>query len=561
MGIASVASAQRRPLLIAKNASIGAVDAYEDKSFLQDCFVDPGWLGDLRDCSNRRSVVLGRTGAGKSALFVQLGRLEDNVIEIDPSEFAFRFLENSTILQFFQAAGVNLDLFYRLLWRHVLVVELLRKRFRLAHPNDSLGLLDQINQWVKFNPGRRAALDYLRKWGEKFWETTEVRTRELTKKFEDELKTGLGINSELVALGASGVARLEQQQREEIVTRGNDVVSAIQMRELRDVISLLGEKVFNDDRVKYFVVVDKLDENWAKDETRYRLIRSLIEEIKSFRELKNVKILAAIRQDLLLEVIDQTRDAGFQEEKYEDYYLHLRWSLSDLERVVQERVAAMFRRQYSGAAVRFDEVFPTIKRGRPNPLTYILQRTLMRPRDAIAFVNECLKLAENRERVSWRAIRAAEASYSDRRLKALSDEWVGHYPSVGVLLELLRGMPSRFHRSDFRQEVLDGAIVKCAELKGEDPCIRIAKELLEPETKATPKHFLEEAIRALYKVGIVGVKFGKNEPVSWSFTHEGEINRADTRRAVAFHVHKMCWRGLTTRVLQEDMEMLEEDDD
>ncbi|WBX91982.1 P-loop ATPase, Sll1717 family [Pseudoxanthomonas mexicana] len=557
-----MANGDKRPILISKNASIGAVDAYEDTEYREECFVDPGWLGEARDSQSRRSVVLGRTGAGKSALLLALGRAEENVIEVDPSEFAFRYIENSNVIQFFQAAGVNLDLFYRLLWRHVLVVELLKKRFRLTHPNDSLGFLDQVNQWVRFNPARKAAMDYLRRWGEKFWETTEVRARELTTKFEDELKAGLKVGGELLALGADGASRLGVQEREEIVARGNEVVSGIQMRELRDVIGVLGEKVFNDERSKYFVVVDKLDENWAKEQTRYRLIRALVEEIRSFRELKNVKILAAIRQDLLLEVFDHTREAGFQEEKYHDYFFNLRWSSQDLEQLVQRRIGELYRRKYRAEAVRFEDIFPTVKRGRPEPLRYILQRTLMRPRDAIAFVNECLRLAENRERVSWKVIRAAEGSYSDRRVKAVCDEWRAHYPSVDVVVELLRGLSSRFGRSDIPQDRLEAAIVRCATIKDDDPCVVIAKEMLDPASKMTSKAFLDEALRILYKIGFLGARFAKNEPISWAFSHEDELGKGDTRRTISFHVHKMCWRGLGTRVLEDEDELrgLEEDD-
>ena len=556
-----MANSDKRPILISKNASIGAVDAYEDEEYRSECFVDAGWLGDARDCSSRRSIVLGRTGSGKSALLLELARVEGNVIEIDPSEFAFRYIENSTVIQFFQAAGVNLDLFYRLLWRHVLVVELLRKRFRLTHPNDSLGFVDQINQWVKFNPGRKAAMDYLRKWGEKFWETTEVRARELTTKFEEELKAGMKIGNELLSMGAEGASRLEKQQREDIVTRGNEVVSAIQMRELRDVISLLGEKVFNDDRTKYYVVIDKLDENWAKDQTRYRLVRALIEEIKSFRELKNVKVLAAIRQDLLLEVIDETREAGFQEEKYQDYYFSLRWSVPDLTRLIELRIAELYRRKYSATAVKFEDIFPTVKRGRPDPMRYILQRTLMRPRDAIAFVNECLRLAEDRERVSWKVIRAAEGSYSDRRIKAVCDEWRAHYPSIDAIVDVLRETPSKFGRSDIQTDRLEAAIVRCAQLKAIDPCVAIAKDMLDPAAKVSSKIFLDEALRILYKVGLLGVKFAKTEPVSWSFSHEDELGKGETRRAISFHTHKMGWRGLGTRVLQDDEDLKDVEDE
>lgn len=557
----SVANPHRQLPLIPKNASIGAVDAYADRDFLVGCFVDAGWLREASDCGSRRSIVLGRTGAGKSALLLELARIEENVIQIDPSEFAFRYIENSSIIQFFQAAGTNLDLFYRLLWRHVLVVELLRKRYKLEHQNDAYGLLDQINQWVKFSPGKKAALDYLRKWGEKFWETTEVRARELTTRFENELRAGVHVDSQLVDLGAGGASKLLEQQKEEVIHRGNQVVSAIQIRELRDIISLLGEKVFTDSRARYYVVVDKLDDNWAQDETRYRLIKALIEEIRSFRELKNVKILAAIRQDLLLEVIDQTRSAGFQEEKYQDYYLGLRWDQSDLERFVDKRIIELYRRQNVALDSGCKDILPTVKRGRPDPLQYVIQRTLMRPRDVIAFVNECLKLGAGRERVSWKVIRSAEGSYSDRRMKAIQDEWRTHYPSIDYLLEMLRGIPSKFNRSDVHAEKIDGVIVDCTQVKGNDPCVRIARNLVNPESKASNKIFLDEALRILYKVGAIGVRFAKNEPVSWSFLHEDELTSGATRRAIEIQVHKMLWRALGTRILDDEIFPVDEDEE
>lgn len=556
-----MSSIERRPIVIGKNVSIGAVDAYEDYEFRRECFVDPGWVDEARDCASRKSIVLGRTGAGKSALLLEVAELEDNVIEIDPSEFAFRFIENSTVIQFFQAAGVNLDLFYRLLWRHVLVVELLKKRFRLTHPNDSLGFIDQLNQWIKFNPSRKAAIDYLRKWGERFWETTEVRARELTRKFENELTSSLKVGPEVLSLGAGGVSRLGREERQEIISRGNEVVNSIQVRELKDVVSLIGEKVFNDDRAKYFVVIDKLDENWAKVQTRHRLIRALIEEVRALRALRNVKILAAIRQDLLLEVIDETKEAGFQEEKYEDYYFRIRWSLGDLEQLVDKRIRELYRRKYKADAVRFADVFPTVKRGRPDPLRYILQRTLMRPRDAIAFVNECFRLAENRERVSWKVIRAAEGTYSDRRIRAVCSEWRAHYPSIDVLCELLRDLPSRFNRSEIQGDRLDQAILRCAQFEDSDPCISVAKDMLDPGSKASAKTFLDEALRTLYKAGLLGARFAKNEPISWAISHEDELGRGETRRAISFHVHKMAWRGLGIRVLTDEADLEDMDDD
>jgi hypothetical protein len=107
-----------------KHASIGAAAAEEDAKFLTECFIDNGDVEPLIDCSDRRRIVLGRTGAGKSALLRKLID-ETNAIVINPETLSFNYLTNSTVLQFFLEAGVKLDLFFKLLWRHVFTVELL----------------------------------------------------------------------------------------------------------------------------------------------------------------------------------------------------------------------------------------------------------------------------------------------------------------------------------------------------------------------------------------------------------------------------------------------------
>ena len=55
----------------------------------------------------------------------------------------------------------------------------------------------------------------------------------------------------------------------------------------------------------------------ADDGLKYKLIRALIETIKSFRQVRSVKIVVSLRLDLLQRVISETRDSGFQSEKYE----------------------------------------------------------------------------------------------------------------------------------------------------------------------------------------------------------------------------------------------------
>ena len=105
--------------VIWRNISIGAPDAEADAELLESCFVDTGTLESIQSTESHASIVLGRTGQGKSAILLRLMAIEKNSVQIRPLELAFRFVENSTVIRFFEDAGVNLNLFYRLLWRQL----------------------------------------------------------------------------------------------------------------------------------------------------------------------------------------------------------------------------------------------------------------------------------------------------------------------------------------------------------------------------------------------------------------------------------------------------------
>ena len=102
----------------------------------------------------------------------------------------------------------------------------------------------------------------------------------------------------------------------------------------------------------------------------------------------------------------------------------MRWSKGDLEELIDERVRYVSKRNDSGLA-SVDDLLPHTNSTRGCAFDYILERTLMRPRDTISFINECLSLSSGQGRLTWGDITRAEKSYSEKRLLALRDEKMG----------------------------------------------------------------------------------------------------------------------------------------
>jgi hypothetical protein len=533
--------AKQDRFIFRKLDTIGAAAAEEDTEFLKECFVEHGYIDVLKNCKDSRRILLGRTGSGKTALLHKLMETEERCIEIKPESLALAYVSNSTIIQFVSELGVDLDIFFKLLWRHVFAVELLKQHFGIDTEDAKLSVITQIRLMFK-GKKHQLALEYLDKWGRSFWEETDNRIKELTTTLEQGIMESIKGKIPGFSLSSGDTRTLTEQQKSEVVQRAQHVVNEVQIRQLSDVIDLLDD-ILKDPQKRYYLTIDRLDEHWVEDKTRYRLIRALIETVRDFRKIRHVKILIAIRYDLLSRVIKLTRDAGFQEEKYLSLYLPIEWTKDNLISVLDHRINYLVKRRYTSSPVGYKDVLPEKVKGE-KAISYILERTLLRPRDAIVFFNNCIKRAADRPIISATMIRDAEGEYSKDRLRALADEWNADFPSLIDFAMILKS-----HKYHFPIEHL--TIQQCEDFcldftinatGSKDFLSAIASQVV--ELALSPKDFRRSLFQVFYRVGLVGLKLETYEKFSWMDSGRAVVSSAEITDTTRVAVHTAFWRVL-----------------
>lgn len=530
---------------IKKGLKLGELDAEADQEMLDACFVDNGQLESLCDVNSAKSIILGRTGSGKSAFLYKLSASAEKSTHLDPNDISIRFLEHSNIIQFFNELGVKLDLFYRILWRHILTVELLKLRYNLRSETQCKTFWSRFNRWTQKDSIKTRALEYFSEWGNKFWLETDEQLKELTTRFTENVQSQLGTKYSGVDISLNGAKGLDEATRTEVKSLATQVVSGIQIQKLNEVLELISDNAFDDRQKRYYILIDQLDEDWAETTTRCRFIRALIEETKALRRIPQVKVVTALRRDLLDLVFNKTRDSGFQEEKYEAYLEPIAWSKSDLRLLLNQRVCEVYRKQYTSDNVKFSDVFPPPIKGQSgSAIDYIVDRTLLRPRDTLQFANECFFQASDKPRITWRAMYAAEANYSQKRLRSLNEEWFEFYPDLKKSIEVLRGLPNPFTRSSISQNQLLEIATTLHESKSEDPCVISAKKLFAEDGGVNEADLVTELLLCLYHVGAIGIKISSLNTYIWSHIDHPRISKSEAKRANQIVVHKMLRHSL-----------------
>ncbi len=457
------------------------------------------------------------------------------------------FIENSSAIQLLNELGVSLDVLFQALWKHVLTVEVLRLRYKDNNLRDSL---EKFFSPRDKKDSEAEAVNYFQEFGgSEFWNTTELRIKEIVSRTEKSVAAEMGAESSSVLAKIRGGKAVSEQEKREYQEKCQRAVSSVQMLKLHKVVDAL-QDVLEDKQKQYFIVIDDLDTNWASSEIRYRLIRALIEAIKKFRKIRNLKIVIAMRVDLLDTVFRETRDSGFQEEKFEAFFLRLRWEPSDLIDIMDRRIRKVLKDQYTKNDVGFYDVFQE-KIGSEPTTKYITDRIAGRPRDAILFLNFIFQEAEGKTQITKRVIQQAEVLYSSSRATSLCQEWHDRFPNLHKYLNLLKGLNSRFLVSEFPLASLNDLLLDCVGFTSPDEISLLALEIAERgkgfENHAEALSFLNNVFSALFVVGAIGAKFEATGRPEWASNAAATPYHREFELNTQIYIHPMLYRHYGVR--------------
>jgi len=265
-------------------------------------------------------------------------------------------------------------------------------------------------------------------------------------------------------------------------------------------------------------------------------------------KVNTAKIILAMRIDLYESVLSAAIGGGFQSEKFHESCIRLTWTKGQLTQLLDKRVDRLFRHKYAKTtATTIGDVLEPTKRSATDHLTFILDRTLMRPRDAIAFLNACIQFVDASFIISRDAIAKAERVYSDGRLVSLTQEWETRYQCLRSIIEVLKRAKSLFVLAEIGRDQLDQLCLSVWEFI-ESPTLPIREDVL------ALRHYAHKSLSAtelraklafiLYQVGAVGIMTAPGRAVSWSQDEFDRVDMNDIKDAAVLHVHPMLYRAL-----------------
>lgn len=543
---------RRKAFTFQPGFSIGAIDAEHDP-LLEECFIATACYNQIINIKDPHCGIIGRSGTGKTAILHLLNKNLPIVTEIRPDALAFQFLNNSEMIKSLREHDIAIDYFYKLLWRHVFVVEILKAGFpdETQRSGKIRQAITRIKKSFVTDKERTRAIKYFDAWGGTILQAPQERVIHIHNELEKRLRVKLGTGpwSKILAPEATITADIGTKREEsEQVKIVREEIDKIQIQELNTVKQYLNTDIFTNPKKPIFVLIDDLDRFWTEEPLVYDLIRALMLEIYDWADVKNVKIVYVLRDNILEKIESEFSTRSYQREKIDDQRIRLKWTNIELTNLIERRLKVIAERE-KYKYVSLNDILPSKAGGQVSGKEYIFNRSLDRPRDIMDFINKAAAESVLQTSISWKNLYAAEETYSQGRLKSLVDEWNENCPGINLIANLLRGGPQHFPAKWFTEDDLE-RLFSDPKLPNEgwlSKCRHNFLDLYQKNKTTAISLCNNELLKIMYEIGLVGVKVPTSGLIKYAHKGQPLLNDSDLENDLEIAIHPAYHKTLNLK--------------
>lgn len=432
---------------------VGKVSAERD-DLLSEYFFDNGVLKSVID-SPSSFLILGRKGAGKTAVFKYLSENKNKYLDEDDVLIPLSFEDyNWNIHSLLIDTNRAQSLAYKQSWRFVILVECV-KAYKEWFENKNIQIPKQLEKANKL----------------------------LEKLFESPIPSIANlVGRKLLSLSGLSLPRgglgLEDGDIDSIKLDGGNVsFNDVQNNEtlqhhlsenIENLINYLDSALTNSlkDCPKIYICFDRVDEAW--DDVSYDSSKRVISGLVTAADSITAQYAGVVRPIIFLrEDIFDVLSINDANKLREDCGALLHWSRASLSSLLLHRLNYYANAGGAEVVTSIDEMFDKKEmRQRTKPLNYLLKRTMMRPRDLISIMRRIIQTMNEKaedpfadDKISFdnleaESIYAAEPGYSDWLKQEVLDEWSVQKPIIQDLFHAIQNnSTTNFCKSDLNTEL------------------------------------------------------------------------------------------------------------
>ena len=504
-----------------KTTSIGNLEAETD-FFLENCFIETDAYRSLLTFEKGggffKRIIVGRTGSGKTALIKHLN-VESTLYKnesIEAEKTIFEYVRNNIFITKLIQDKIDLRIFFKALWVHVILIKIIeidigKTTFleNLLHKQDKKDLRE-----------------YIESYDGNFFDDEALTI--ITKRFKD------SVEAELDTLPASISAKSidETEKRTQSIT--NNYVNRELLSKQKKIITYFqSEYNVSNKQKKIIINIDDLDKSWLLTRNiKYDFINALLDAFKEFLDLKTIKIIVSIRTDILEGVYQNNLR---QDEKDKSLIIPIEWSKSEIIELLDSRLIALLEDKFQKKKLpKFKDIFDFKVKNMP-AYDFILHRTMLRPRDAIEFVNCCFQAADGETELREEHVLAAEETYFTSRKKALVKEWQSIYPAIQAYVDLIQII----EKQEFTKSTIK-ALIKTIKQTLLETCNEQDSLICKLfEERCSEESLLDEILDIWFTIGIIGIVKAENVVIYSKYEKE-HLDISDYDKT--FKIHDLYWR-------------------